>query len=60
MLYESVNATRGPQKATDWSGIKKDNILKEIQLSWYQSIDKKHLWVHVKLMGGYLFLLQKN
>jgi hypothetical protein len=30
MLYESVKAKRRPQKATDWSGIKKDNLLKEI------------------------------
>ncbi|SAM08121.1 hypothetical protein [Absidia glauca] len=31
------------EKATDWSGIKKDYWFMETQLSWYQSLDKKYL-----------------
>jgi hypothetical protein len=49
-----MNATRSPQKATD-CGIKKDNLLKEARLSWYQSIYTKHLWVYVKF-GCELFI----
>jgi hypothetical protein len=41
-----------PKKATDWSGIKKDNLLEDIQLSWCQSIDKKHIWIYIKFDGG--------
>jgi hypothetical protein len=41
-----------PQKATDWSGIKKANLLTETQLSWYQSIDKKHFWVYIIFDNG--------
>jgi hypothetical protein len=52
MSYASVKAKKSLQKATDWSGINKENSLKETQFSWYQSIDKKHLWVHVKFDGG--------
>jgi hypothetical protein len=47
-----VNATRNLKKATDWSDIKKYNLLTETQLSWYHSIDKKHLRTHVKFDGG--------
>jgi hypothetical protein len=46
-----VNVERSPQKATDWSGIKRESSLKETQHCWYQSIDKKHLWVYVKFDG---------
>jgi hypothetical protein len=31
---------------------KKNNLLKEAQLSWYQTIDKKHLSVYVKFDDG--------
>jgi hypothetical protein len=47
-----VNATRSPKKATDWSGIKKANLLKKTQLSRHQSIDKKHFSIHVEIGGG--------
>jgi hypothetical protein len=49
-----MNAKRAPpqKKATDWSDIKKTNLLTETRLSWYHSIDEKHLWVHVNLDGG--------
>jgi hypothetical protein len=38
-----------PLKATNWSGIKNGKTSKEICLSWYQSIDKNHFWVSVKM-----------
>jgi hypothetical protein len=44
----SVNATRSLKKAPCWSGIKSGHSSKETRLSWYQSIDKKHIWVYVK------------
>jgi hypothetical protein len=40
-----------PEKATDWSGIKNGNSSKETGLSWYPSIDEKHIWVYVKFDG---------
>jgi hypothetical protein len=43
MLYAAVNATKSPQKATNWSGIKNGKLSKEIRLSWYQSLDEKQL-----------------
>jgi hypothetical protein len=52
MLYESVNAKISIKKATDWKWYQKDNLIKETYLSWYQSIDKKHLCVYVKFDGG--------
>jgi hypothetical protein len=52
VLYATVNATRSFQKATDWSGINKANLLKEIQSSWYQSIDKRHFYIYVEFDGG--------
>jgi hypothetical protein len=52
MLYESVNTTRRPQKATNESGTKKANLLKKTQPFWYQSIDKRHLSINVKFDGG--------
>jgi hypothetical protein len=52
MSYTAVKAKKSPPKATDWSGFKKGNLLKKTQLSWYQSIAKKHLWIHVKFDGG--------
>jgi hypothetical protein len=42
MFYAAMNATRKTPKATNWSGIKNGKPSKEIRLSWYQSIDKKH------------------
>jgi hypothetical protein len=42
MLYAAMNATGSPPKATNWSGIKNGKPSKEIRLSWYQLIDKKH------------------
>jgi hypothetical protein len=48
-----VKAKSSPQKAIEWSDIKKKNyLLKEARLSWYQSIDTKHLCVYVKIEGG--------
>jgi hypothetical protein len=47
-LYAVVNAKRSTQKATDWSGIKKDNSFTEIWPSWYPSTAQKHLQVYVK------------
>jgi hypothetical protein len=52
MSYASVIVIKSHKKATDWSGIKKDSLLKETRLSWYQSIDKKHFWIYVKFGGG--------
>jgi hypothetical protein len=52
MCKKSWNAKRNLTKSDYWSGIKKDNLLKETQLSWYQSIDNKYLWVYVKFDGG--------
>jgi hypothetical protein len=52
MLYAAVNESRSPQKAANWSGIKNNKSSKEIWLSWYQSIDKKHFQVHVKFEVG--------
>jgi hypothetical protein len=45
--YTAVNGKRSLEIATDWSGIKKDGLLTETRVSWYQSIVKKHLWVYV-------------
>jgi hypothetical protein len=55
-----VNATKGLKKATVWIVIKIGNSLKEIRHSWYQSIDKKHLWVHVKFECGLLIPFTKK
>jgi hypothetical protein len=43
MLYAAVNASRSPQKATNWSGIKNGKSSKETRLSKCHPIDKKHL-----------------
>jgi hypothetical protein len=48
LTYADVNTEKSPQKATDWSGIKIGSLLKQSQRSWYQSIDEKHIQVHVK------------
>jgi hypothetical protein len=40
VLNATVNATRSPKKATDWSGIKKANLLKEIQPTFLVSVDR--------------------
>jgi hypothetical protein len=42
MLYATVNAPRSSQKATNWSGVKNGKSFEEIELAWYQSLDKKH------------------
>jgi hypothetical protein len=42
MLHAAVNATRSPQKATDWSDTKNSKPSKEIKVSWHQAIDKKY------------------
>jgi hypothetical protein len=47
-------------KATDWSGTKSSKQSTEIKLSWYQSIDKKHFRVHVKIEGGLYSVPKKN
>jgi hypothetical protein len=39
----TMNAKSGPQKATDWVWYQKKKLLRETRLSWYQSIDQKHL-----------------
>jgi hypothetical protein len=43
------------KKATDWSGTKIGTSSKETRHSWYQSIDKKHIWTMLNFMAGYLF-----
>jgi hypothetical protein len=52
MLYAIVNALRSPQKAIIWNDIKNGKSLKEIRLSWYQTIYKAHYWVSVKFEDG--------
>jgi hypothetical protein len=51
---------KSPQKATEWSVIKKKNSLKESRLSWFHLIDKKHLEIYVKFDGGLSILFAKN
>jgi hypothetical protein len=41
-VYATMNARRSPKKATNWSGVKNGKSTKEINLPWYQSIDKNH------------------
>jgi hypothetical protein len=52
MLYAIVNATRNPQKAANWIGIKNGKWSKENKYSWYRSIDKRYFWVFVKFEDG--------
>jgi hypothetical protein len=52
MPYAAVNAIRSPQKATNWSGNNKGKSSKEIRLTGYQSIGKRHLYVYVKFACG--------
>jgi hypothetical protein len=52
MLYAAVNGPRSSQQATNWSGIKNGKWFKEIGLSRYQSIDKKHVCADVKFEDG--------
>jgi hypothetical protein len=52
MLYATVKTPRSPQQATNWSGIKNGELSKKVRLSGYQSIDKKHILVHVKFEVG--------
>jgi hypothetical protein len=60
MLYTAVNAPRSHQKASNWSGIKNGKSPKEIRLSRYQPIDKKHFWVCVKFEVGLSILFTKK
>jgi hypothetical protein len=46
-----VRERRKKLKKAMISGTKKDNSSTEIRRSWYQSIDKKHIWVNVKFGG---------
>jgi hypothetical protein len=47
-----VIAEIDPKKATVWCGNKSSIISKQIMRSWYQSLDKKPIQVHVKFEGG--------
>jgi hypothetical protein len=39
----SLGTLQEASKATNWSDIKIGNSPKQTKLSWYQSIDKKHI-----------------
>jgi hypothetical protein len=58
MLYAAGNAPRSPQKAANC--IKNGKSFKEIRLSRYQSIDKKHFCVHVKFEAGLSILFTRK
>jgi hypothetical protein len=60
MLYAAMNAPRSPQKATNWSDIKNDKWSKEIRLSRYQSLDKKHVYVYVKFKSWVVHFVYKK
>jgi hypothetical protein len=52
MLNAAKNTPKSSQKATNCSGTKNGKSSKEIRLSWYQSLDTKHICAHVNLNLG--------
>jgi hypothetical protein len=50
--YTAVNAKRSTKKRLIGAVSKMASHPGESKLSWYQSIDTRHLWVYVKFEGG--------
>jgi hypothetical protein len=51
-LRSNAYVLRSLPKATDWSGTLNSKPSKEINLSWYQSVDKKYLRIYIKFEVG--------
>jgi hypothetical protein len=56
----SVSAAQNLIAATDWRTSKDGNLLKKLQHTLYNSIDKKHIFVHVKFESGLFILFSRT